>query len=426
MSFVSRVVVALLCVVAQIAAQQTWRVHPNGGSGIHFTDLPAAVAAASAGDTIMLIGDNQWPIGFRYTCDVTIDKPLTIMSASPLGTPGYSTPGNIPMSGRLLINGIAAGERVVLSNLTVYPYDLSVNPMAPHGVWATDCDGTILFEDCSYRGGAIVNGRMRFERCDNVVVRGCDWDLSEEAVTLIDSSMTITNCVVRWTSVSNWIPQQFWYTQTGPALHLTNSHATIIASLVEGASRQGFASSYGARVGAEVLSGSLTIGPFTLLRGGYSQGIRVWSFATLNNSPLIPVYEDSRAYPLFYPTATPQTIPQVMATTYHNWLVAGETYRVSVTGPANGWALLAVGGLAPTPVTVPGIGVTVLDLAAASIIGLQQLDGIGWTEWTRQCPANVPVAHPFVFQAAVLHANGAIEVTVPSPFTVGWPHGVIP
>ena len=423
MSYISAAA-CMLCGATSLVAQQEWRVHPAGGSGIHFTDLPAAVVAASAGDTILLIWDAQVPTGFHFSCDVLIDKPLTIASASPFGTPGVATPTNIPMTGRLRISGISSGERVVISHVGIY-HGSPASPMPPHGIHATDCVGTILLEHVIYRSAGLASGITRFERCGDVVVRGSDWDLGSR-VELVDSSMQLTNCVVRWDPVAGWLPQQFWYTQTGPALHLTNSHATIIASLVEGASRQGLSNSYGARVGAEVLSGSLTIGPFTLLRGGYSQGIRVWSFATLNNSPLIPVYEDSRAYPLFYPTATPQTIPQVMATTYHNWLVAGETYRVSVTGPANGWALLAVGGLAPTPVTVPGIGVTSLDLASAAVLGLQQLDSIGWTEWVRQCPANVPVAHPFVFQAAVLHQNGTIEVALPSPFTVGWPHGVIP
>jgi hypothetical protein len=43
-----------------------------------------------------------------------------------------------------------------------------------------------------------------------------------------------------------------------------------------------------------------------------------------------------------------------------------------------------------------------------------------------QCPKKAPVAIPFVFQCLTLSPAGQFGVTIPSPFTVGWPHGVLP
>jgi hypothetical protein len=61
-----------------LCSQQTWKVSCNGGPGVHFTDLPPAVAAASPGDEILVYyGPNTCPGGTYFNAPV-IDKPLRI------------------------------------------------------------------------------------------------------------------------------------------------------------------------------------------------------------------------------------------------------------------------------------------------------------------------------------------------------------
>ena len=47
-------VVGGICVAATAPAQTTWIVYAGGGPGVHFLDLPSAVAAAADGDTIIV------------------------------------------------------------------------------------------------------------------------------------------------------------------------------------------------------------------------------------------------------------------------------------------------------------------------------------------------------------------------------------
>jgi hypothetical protein len=69
---------AIAALAARVDAQQTWKVNCSGDYGAHFTDLPAAVAAAAPGDSIQIYGVFGGPCGVNYTA-VTIDKPLHIV-----------------------------------------------------------------------------------------------------------------------------------------------------------------------------------------------------------------------------------------------------------------------------------------------------------------------------------------------------------
>lgn len=66
--------VCAVLVTAVANAQQTWIVDPNGGG--NFTQLAAAIIAATAGDTIVLRGCGQYP-------GVTISKALAFVGESP-------------------------------------------------------------------------------------------------------------------------------------------------------------------------------------------------------------------------------------------------------------------------------------------------------------------------------------------------------
>jgi hypothetical protein len=412
---------ALACL--QLPAQRTWRVNCIGGPNVDFPDLPAAVAAAAPGDTIWVILDpQQCAQTSPYSASVTIDKALTIVGVTSLGSPGFPDPAEVPVQGELQITGIPAGQRVSLCNLSILPWLNSANPFS-HGIHATDCAGEILLEDVYYIGLGHNQSIMRFERCADVVMRGCTFELSGDPLTLTDSTMVLTNTVVGW----RW-PQiyPYGYTSTGPGILLRNSNATLIASAVLGASEGGPSASLAARPGARVESGTLTIGPYTSLRGGYTvQGLSNSSYY-LPNPSLGQVFLDPRADPLTF-SGLPYPTPITLNVTYHDWIVAGETYHIATAGPPGGWGLMAVGSAAITPVPLFGWGNLAMDPMSVQVIGLRQLDPIdGWTEWTMRCPAMVGTGHVFAFQAAVLAPNGAISLTLPSPFAVAWQHGQVP
>ncbi|MEO6594000.1 MAG: hypothetical protein ABIP94_04535, partial [Planctomycetota bacterium] len=111
---------------------------------------------------------------------------------------------------------------------------------------------------------------------------------------------------------------------------------------------------------------------------------------------------------------------------FHDGLVGNETFHVSVAGPPGGCALLALGDLTPFPQATP-FGTLAVDPLTITTIGFATLPPPnGWYEWTLFCPSSAAVAHAFVFQAMTLAPNGAMSLTVPSPFTVGWPAGQVP
>src|SRR3989304_1096506 len=194
---------AILCCSGH--AQRTWKVSCNDPNA-HFTDLPAAVAAANPGDTIWVYVLPPPAVGCtnNYSAAV-IEKPLTILGFYPGYSAGWPNPSFEGFWGLFRIRGIPAGQRVVISNiaLSYIPPAYTVAPIAPHGIYATDCDGDLVLEDWWYETYGAENPVVRFERCRNVVLRGCDLRLGGEPVTAIDSNVPVaTTSIVEWPPVA--------------------------------------------------------------------------------------------------------------------------------------------------------------------------------------------------------------------------------
>jgi len=91
---------ATLLLLASTLAQSTWVVDAGGGAGVHFADLPTAVAAAASGDTILV---RTGPFGEGAAPFVT-DKGLTIVGEGG-HVPIHSTVGN-----PFVVSGLPAGS----------------------------------------------------------------------------------------------------------------------------------------------------------------------------------------------------------------------------------------------------------------------------------------------------------------------------
>lgn len=81
--------VVLAFVWAPLRAQTTWIVDDSGGPGVHFTSLPAAVAAAASGDTLLVAPGHYAP--FHVT-----GKALTILGDGPASTVVDGPPIGVP------------------------------------------------------------------------------------------------------------------------------------------------------------------------------------------------------------------------------------------------------------------------------------------------------------------------------------------
>ena len=416
-------VVSLLCCSSH--AQQIWKVNCNGGAGVHFTDIPQAVAAAAPNDEIRIYVDASCPTAWpQYTAPI-IDKPLRLVGFNVGGVPGNAYPTGIPMRGVLLIIGIAAGEQVVCSNLST---GTNIYPGALVGL---DCAGKILLEDVPFVASGYPDAYVHFERCADVVMRGCEVILGGAPLRVIDS-----NLLLSWSSVSHASPGGVWppffsYQQTAEGLRMTNSTVTLVGTLIRGSRRFNYNpwQSWLERPAAYVESGTLRLGPGSSLLGG-SGGNPSPTYSYIVEDPATgSVEEDSRATVYRYPNPVLNccpTVPKELPVTYSRWHVAGESSEVYAYGPRGGFAMMLFGDWARYPTATP-FGALAIDPAYAQILDIVPLSAThGFYQWNPQVPANAVVAHAFAYQALTLSQIGVLELSVPSVFAIGWPHGVIP
>lgn len=105
-------------------------------------------------------------------------------------------------------------------------------------------------------------------------------------------------------------------------------------------------------------------------------------------------------------------------------MVANQSYQVQTVGPAGGFAVLALGELAP-PTPTP-LGTLWMDPLTATFTGIAYLPPNGTYLWNLFCPSGVPSGAGYTFQSLWLGAGGQLGLTTPSPFTVGWQIGLAP
>jgi hypothetical protein len=128
----------LLLALTLPARATTWIVDIAGGPGSHFSDIPAAIAAAAPGDVILVRGGAYTPF--------TLSKGLSI-----IGTPGPYPIGSYVGCCVPAYTLIAppAGETAVLADLY---FNGSVHMLSSAGVVITDriqASGTLLIDQCS-------------------------------------------------------------------------------------------------------------------------------------------------------------------------------------------------------------------------------------------------------------------------------------
>lgn len=419
-----QIILSICAALAPLGAQQIWKVNCHGGPGVHFTDLPPAVAAAAPGDEIRLFNTGvPCSGGSSYTATI-INKPLRIVGFNSSGGVA-NTPSAVNVVGLLLIMGIASGEQVVISNVSASTAGL------PGGIVALNCPGQVLLEDVSFIASGYPDAYWRFEGCADVVIRGGEIRLGGSPLRFINSNALISWCSAYHTPPSGIAPPLFSYKQTAEGIRMTNSTVTLVGSLIRGSNRYSYNPwlSWLERPAVYIESGTLRLGPSAALLGG-SGGNPSPTYSYLIEDPATgTVEEDSRASVNRYPVAGVNCcapVPKEMHSVHHRWLVAGESYEIYAYGPSGGFAAMMLGDWNPYPTSTPW-GLLAIEPASAQILDIVPLTAAdGLYQWNGSVPATMAVAHAFAFQALMLSPNGELQLSIPSQFAVGWPHGVVP
>ncbi|HEX6811138.1 MAG TPA: hypothetical protein VF384_05920 [Planctomycetota bacterium] len=126
----------MLGLVLACVLPTTWIVDANSGPGTHFTDLPAAVAAAQSGDTILVRPG-------IYTAFSVSGKALTIRGAGQ-NTTVIDLPTGHATHSHLTIEATPSGETFFLSGLSILAHWLgpsvgALNALAGAKVVLADC-----------------------------------------------------------------------------------------------------------------------------------------------------------------------------------------------------------------------------------------------------------------------------------------------
>jgi hypothetical protein len=149
---------------------QTWIVDDDGGAGVHFTDLPPAIAAAGAGDTLLVQDGNY--------SSFSLTKPLKIV--------GYGTVDARVTPDPVFLAGIPPGETAIIDNVTM-------NALQIYG-----CFGTVVLRDC-------VGRELSILLADDVRMHGCDFKASSgtyTGVSVMSSRLEVVESKARGTASS--------------------------------------------------------------------------------------------------------------------------------------------------------------------------------------------------------------------------------
>ncbi len=131
---------AAFLLLAAPAWSTTWIVDDDGGAGVHFTSIAAALAAAAPGD-VLLVHPGTYG-GFTVSANVVI----------------VGVTGGVNVTGHVVVQAIPSGTRAALAGLDLAPFrDLTIS----------GSPGAVLVDACTVPGGSV-----RVIGCADVRLRG--------------------------------------------------------------------------------------------------------------------------------------------------------------------------------------------------------------------------------------------------------------
>ncbi len=205
-----RVLFCTTLLVGGLSAQRTWVVDANGGAGVHYRDLPAAVAAAANDDRIVVRAG-------VYT-QFSTAKGLRV-----LGEPGATIgkQGGLPTAG-VSIHDVGVGRLFILSGI-----NFANESMIP-AVQLKDCLGPVVLADIPRAAGVFVVNCKRVSM-RRTLLTGRPPILAIAADVLLED--------VKTKGDAGFLIPNVGSTPSSPAVQLVSARIVAVRSIFEGGGR---------------------------------------------------------------------------------------------------------------------------------------------------------------------------------------------
>ena len=204
-------------------AQKTWIVDAARGSGYDFDDLPAAVAAAKDGDTVIVRAGKYQP--------ATISKGLRLLGRGAVINTAVSN-GLVPLK----ISNVAARSRCVLKGFRFIQYGLGASPSGRALVEITNNSGPVHVEDCH-----IDTQRFGYIHADRSLQISGSRSVSLTRVTCTQTSVISSSSVAAHATIlrglsamNSGFPNSYLLRRSTKALVLTGGSMIFDACTVSG------------------------------------------------------------------------------------------------------------------------------------------------------------------------------------------------
>ena len=189
---VMRCLLAVAVLALAAAGQSTWIVDRLMRPGYQFDDLPAAIAAAAPGDTLLLRATtSRADDADAYTASPIQGKGISIVGEVGIGLPP------VRVVGIWSISGIPSGQEMLLRSIVVDGSDVLARNLS-YGINAINCQGVLVLE----RVTVLPHGRLhltqwtngsRFIDCRLIVLRDCYVDRGDIRWIFLRSKVMMSN-----------------------------------------------------------------------------------------------------------------------------------------------------------------------------------------------------------------------------------------
>ncbi|MGE3171576.1 MAG: hypothetical protein AB7O97_03055 [Planctomycetota bacterium] len=337
------ILAASLWLAPSAVAQATWIVDRWNRPGADFTDLPAAVTAASDGDLLLLRATSPaFTTADMYSAPPLIDgKGLRIVGERQ-GIP-------VTIDGAWTIRNLRADQRLVIDGIQ------SIQFFALFYIRCESCAGPVLFQRSTFRGQGfpLQDPMTQFADCELVVMSQCSINPGDASWGFVRSRLMVHDSVIEQV-------QTGFGTHMPGTLRVTDSELWVAGGRVEGPS--------------EYLSHHVASSPLWLCRSvvHLSAGAQVIGGTTLGGFQYPPASGRCDPWPNVYYDSSVQLPP--FGITRVNWIatpqVGVRTTQQGTTltirqdfGQPSSATLLLIGAI-QTPPWSAGIGPVFVDPTA--------------------------------------------------------------
>jgi hypothetical protein len=333
----------LVLLTTAITAQRTWIVDALGGPGSHFKDLPPAIQAASAGDTVLLRPGEYLP------APITLGLRLVAELGAVVRTDQSFPPES------LHLRDLPAHQTLTIQGLRILG---TTGPV----LQLTDCRGVVVLDGVhANHGSSSAPAAIAISGCDAVTLRACD---TAGGLNVATSTVAIhQSSIVRGGNT-------ILIFATLPAIHATRSRLELSHTHAKG--QDGFVPYNMAQPAVQGTAARITVRGLatTVLEAGLDQQTQVPALradpqSTLLLDPSVTLIPKNRASGHFgFGSVASRRLPALAVAD----AARGGRLDITVHSPAHDAFALFLG--APSaPIEIPQLGDLWLDPALLVFLG---------------------------------------------------------